>query len=139
MNEQHDEPLTRVSNPSCTVDDPLLISDTWLADQVAARVRDRLRFVGALRRRFVWDGARWKRDDMLEGQREISEALSEIALVVLARFAANPSAQRIARVIESWRKLRDVMDLVRVHPTILTDDVSSLDAALGWEGTRGLP
>lgn len=105
----------------------LLPSDFSLANQVALRVRDRLRYVGSIRRWYVRDGTQWKKDNVLEAQSLISDALSDIASELLASAPAGRKTDRGLRVLGSWRKLRDVMLLVRVQPGILIQDVSELE------------
>lgn len=106
----------------------VLYSDRWIAARIVEKIGDRLRFVPASGRWLVWDGRRWRHDEMLRARTEVVDVLHEIACEVLAGETLTAAArEKEAKRIESARLLQDVMKLVQADRTIAVSP-DALDA-----------
>lgn len=109
---------------------PARWSDKWLAAEVGKALHDRLRYVTANRRWYLWRGGRWCPDMTAVGRHEISETLVALA-DRRARIGTTPGevrqAEQEAKRICSTKTLDYVERMLSADPAFAVE-ASSLDA-----------
>lgn len=97
-------------------------TDQWLAEQVVARQRGRLRFVPQKGKWMVWDAGRWRLDAELLAEDIVKRELKALAVEATraggASDAERRAAEKFAKETQAAWKVRAVLDLVRTDRAI---------------------
>lgn len=97
----------------------LRFSDRGLADYAVGLLADRLRYAPGIGKWLVWDGVRWRPDDLQRAISEVSDVLREAG-----RQAPSAGEQK---KVESAHTLFDVMKIMRANRAMAVP-VESLDS-----------
>lgn len=88
------------------------LSDRWLSDTVAEMLGGRLRSMPATGEWLVWDGGRWRVDDLNLAMAEVSDALHAIAIKHVGIGDGAKKREAEAKAVESAHTLSAVMRML---------------------------